>query len=53
MIFAGNLFIGKLYSTVDVINFGAEAKKRKNSIEALFCLKISINFFQCKTECAC
>ena len=48
MIFAGNLFIGKLCSTVDVIIFGAEAKKRKNSIEALFCWKLALTFFNAK-----
>ena len=39
MIFAGNLFIGKLCPTVDVIIFGAEAKMRKKLNRSTFCSK--------------
>ena len=45
MIFAGNLFIGKLCSTVDVIILGQKPRCVKNLIEALFAQKISISFF--------
>ena len=53
MIFAGNLFIGKLCPTVDVIIFGAEAKMRKKLNRSTFAQKISIKFLLCKIECSC